>query len=284
MIEGFSNDDLATKGNDEEDNNGSRKSDTPCLYRLPSGRGTARVRECGAGALCPIMCARIRTTWRDRAERCARMQDGRCKLTDIGGESLHVLILTPFVVPVSVQFRTLIAFTPLSSLYFPKLPTLMPWPGPHLTLLTVMFELPGPMETQSSPEEIRDFVIRISDESPMWIPSVLGLFPGAISRSPNQPLHLNHHRTLAGSPEGYWAYQEGALRNQYPTPNPKTTIPSTIRCTGFIPCPRKSLGTITFTVRGCTVAKNIKYFVCKDNSMTIVEVGYCAEKDEQQTA
>jgi hypothetical protein len=35
--------------------------------------------------------------------------------------------------------------------YFPKLPTLIPWPGPQFTFRTVICLLPSPNETQSSP-------------------------------------------------------------------------------------------------------------------------------------
>lgn len=42
----------------------------------------------------------------------------------LGGEPGQVLILTPFVVPVSVQPVTLIPLTSFSSLYLPRLPIL----------------------------------------------------------------------------------------------------------------------------------------------------------------
>lgn len=42
----------------------------------------------------------------------------------LGGEPGHVLILTPFSVPVSVQFFTVIPLTSASSGYFPRLPIL----------------------------------------------------------------------------------------------------------------------------------------------------------------
>lgn len=43
---------------------------------------------------------------------------------------------------------------------------------------------PGPTETQSSPVDITESATLIRDESPMWIPSVLGLSSGAIIRTP----------------------------------------------------------------------------------------------------
>ena len=92
----------------------------------------------------------------------------------------HVLILTPFVVSVRVQPITLIPDTGSSFVYFPRLPMLMPWPGPQVTLLIVTSWLPSPMEIQSSPVAMFVSVMLIPDERPMWIPSVFGLSPGAV--------------------------------------------------------------------------------------------------------
>lgn len=67
------------------------------------------------------------------------------------GELAHVLILMPFVVPLMVQSLTKSPLTSLSFRYLPKLPTLMPWPGPQLTPEIVTWEFPCPTEMQSSP-------------------------------------------------------------------------------------------------------------------------------------
>ncbi|PKI31016.1 hypothetical protein CRG98_048592, partial [Punica granatum] len=58
----------------------------------------------------------------------------KCKSeTDPGYEAGQVLTLTPFWVLVRVQFLTQNPETGSSAWYFPKLPTLIPWPGPHFT-------------------------------------------------------------------------------------------------------------------------------------------------------
>ena len=66
-------------------------------------------------------------------------------------------------------------------MYLPRLPILMPWPGPHLTLSIVTSWLPSPREIQSSPVPMVVSVTMIPDERPMWIPSVLWLVPGAVT-------------------------------------------------------------------------------------------------------
>lgn len=99
---------------------------------------------------------------------------------DGDGADCHVFILSPFVVPVRVQFLTVRPTTSFSPGYFPKLPTLIPWPGPQNTSEMVTLTLPGPTDTQSSPVPMTEFVMRTSVESPMWMPSVFGLSPGAL--------------------------------------------------------------------------------------------------------
>ena len=96
------------------------------------------------------------------------------------GEAGHVLILTPFIVLVKVQSRTLMRATGCSLKYLPRLPMLIPWPGPHLTLWIVTSLLPSPREIQSSPVPIVVSETVISFERPMWIPSVLRLVVGAV--------------------------------------------------------------------------------------------------------
>ncbi|KAM2039230.1 hypothetical protein ACFX1T_012694 [Malus domestica] len=67
------------------------------------------------------------------------------------GEADHVLILTPLDVLVKVRFVTLFPTTGSSFEYLPRLPMLMPWPGPQVTLVMVLSLFPLPIETQSSP-------------------------------------------------------------------------------------------------------------------------------------
>ena len=98
----------------------------------------------------------------------------------LAAEPGHVLILTPLVVLIIVQFFTRTPSTGSSLVYLPRLPTLMPCPGPHVTLATSICLLPSPREMQSSPVAILDIVIAILFDRPMCIPSVLGLFSGAI--------------------------------------------------------------------------------------------------------
>ena len=79
-----------------------------------------------------------------------------------------------------VQFLTLMPTTGSSWGYFPRLPTLMPWPGPQVTLWILICSLSAPIETQSSPVSMVESVILIPEERPMWIPSVLRLSSSAL--------------------------------------------------------------------------------------------------------
>jgi hypothetical protein len=56
----------------------------------------------------------------------------------------------------------------------------MPWPGPHLTRSIHKFFVPGPMEMQSSPVLMVDFIIVTSCDNWTWMPSVFGLSPAAM--------------------------------------------------------------------------------------------------------
>ncbi|KAI9160306.1 hypothetical protein LWI28_006981 [Acer negundo] len=94
-------------------------------------------------------------------------------------EAGQVLILTPFMVLKKLQFLTVTPTTGSSFIYFPRLPTLMPWPGPHVTFVIVICRLPSPMDTQSSPVPIFESVMLIPVDRPIWIPSVLRLCSGA---------------------------------------------------------------------------------------------------------
>ena len=98
----------------------------------------------------------------------------------LDGEDGHVLILNPLLVPVKVHCLTVNPLTSFSLAFLPRLPTLMPWPGPHNTLKMVKLVQPGPMEMQSSPVPMTELATWILVESAMWMPSVLGLSPGAL--------------------------------------------------------------------------------------------------------
>lgn len=96
-------------------------------------------------------------------------------------EGDHVFILTPLSEPIKVQFLTDIPLTYSCSWPLPKLPILMPWPGPQATPFTSIDWLPDTMDTQSSPVPMTDLDILMFLEVPMWMPSVLGLSAGAES-------------------------------------------------------------------------------------------------------
>ena len=127
------------------------------------------------------------------------------------GELSQVLILAPLVVPVNLQSVTKTLFTFFSSLYLPRLPTLLhktnawdhltniyfgssillkicdslikyliPCPGPHWIPEIVTSVLPCPTETQSSPVPILELSTLTLQEVLMCIPSVLGLSSGAV--------------------------------------------------------------------------------------------------------
>jgi len=104
---------------------------------------------------------------------------------DVPGKLGHVLILTPLSVFDMVQFLTRTCSTASSFGYFPKLPTLIPWPGPQFTFWTVICLLPCPNEIQSSP--VAMFVLRTftSVDLPMCIPSVFMLVAGAVMVKPS---------------------------------------------------------------------------------------------------
>lgn len=69
-------------------------------------------------------------------------------------------------------------------LSFPRLPMLIPCPGPHRIFFILMLELPFTMDTQSSPVPILHFSRTTLVDSVMCIPSVLGLSPGADTFTP----------------------------------------------------------------------------------------------------
>lgn len=84
----------------------------------------------------------------------------------IGGEgsddvcivTCHVLILTPFIVLCITISLTVMFETQALVLSLPKLPMLIPCPGPQFTLRMYTFEHPVCMETQSSPAPINRFL------------------------------------------------------------------------------------------------------------------------------
>lgn len=96
------------------------------------------------------------------------------------GEAGQVLTRTPFMVFVRVQFLTVTPMTGSSFWYLPKLPTLMPWPGPQVIPSTVTCWAPSPRDTQSSPVLISAPEMVIPFDLPMWMPSVLRLLSGAV--------------------------------------------------------------------------------------------------------
>lgn len=63
----------------------------------------------------------------------------------------HVLILTPFIVLCINTSRTVMLETQAFVLSFPRLPMLIPCPGPQLILCIYTFEQPVCIEIQSSP-------------------------------------------------------------------------------------------------------------------------------------
>ncbi|BAT13439.1 Os11g0249700 [Oryza sativa Japonica Group] len=96
----------------------------------------------------------------------------------------HVLIRRPFCVPASDADSTVTFRTSPSPARPPRLPMLIPCPGPHRMLRMATPEVPGPTETQSSP--VRTVALRTatSRDSATWMPSVLGLSAGAAIRTP----------------------------------------------------------------------------------------------------
>ena len=110
------------------------------------------------------------------------VMSSKCKSEAVPGcESGQVLIRTPFWVFLRVQPLIFTPWTGSSFGYFPRLPMLNPWPGPHETLLMEIFLLPSPIDTQSSPVWMSELIILILVERPMWIPSVLRLFSSAMT-------------------------------------------------------------------------------------------------------
>lgn len=110
------------------------------------------------------------------------MMSSKCILEteEVPGVPGQVLILTPLSVLFNVHCLTKKPSTGSSPGYFPKLPTLIPCPGPHVTLKTVICLLPSPKEMQSSPVAMLEWVMFTWVDFPMWIPSVLGLVAGAL--------------------------------------------------------------------------------------------------------
>jgi hypothetical protein len=91
----------------------------------------------------------------------------------------HDLIRSPLVVPASVTSRTVMFRTATCSGVSPRLLILMPWPGPQLTPWIHTSDEPSTMEMQSSPVPILAFRTVTPLDCLMWMPSVLGLSPGA---------------------------------------------------------------------------------------------------------
>lgn len=72
-------------------------------------------------------------------------------VTDICYCTCHVLILTPVIVLCILTLRTVILETHAVVPSFPKLPMLIPCPGPQLTSCTNTFVHPVCIDMQSSP-------------------------------------------------------------------------------------------------------------------------------------
>ena len=115
--------------------------------------------------------------------------------TERAVEEAIVLILNPFVVSLKVQLLTFNPTTSFSSLYLPKLPTLIPWPGPQNTSETLVSEVPESMAMQSSPVPIAVLEMLILFELPILIPSVLGCLLGLLfSLCWNASCHIQRWR------------------------------------------------------------------------------------------
>jgi len=80
------------------------------------------------------------------------MISSKCKLgtREVIGVLGQVLILRPLFVFFSVQFLIVRSSTDSSFEYFPKLPTLIPCLGSHVTFRIVTSLLPSPRDMQSS--------------------------------------------------------------------------------------------------------------------------------------
>lgn len=67
-----------------------------------------------------------------------------------------------------------------SKLWSPRLPMLIPWPGPHSMLLAYKFFMPVSIDMQSSPVLILGLRIRTSYLLEIWITLVSGLLSDAV--------------------------------------------------------------------------------------------------------
>ncbi|CAN1159098.1 hypothetical protein LINPERHAP2_LOCUS22492 [Linum perenne] len=65
--------------------------------------------------------------------------------------------------------------------YFPRLPMLIPWLGPHFVFWMVMVSRLSIMETQSSPVPMVLSVMVMCCDLLRWMPSVFTLVAGAIT-------------------------------------------------------------------------------------------------------
>ncbi|GER53395.1 pleiotropic drug resistance 1 [Striga asiatica] len=126
-------------------------------------------------------------------------------------DGAHVLMRTPFSVPAKEQLETR---TPRTYSFWgplPRLPTLMPWPGPQETKEMSTSRVPETMDMQSSPVLIRELEMRMELEEPMRMPSVLGLSAGAVIRS---WVRL----TLVQAKRLMWGQAAGPSPSRYPPP------------------------------------------------------------------
>ncbi|BAS71687.1 Os01g0296166 [Oryza sativa Japonica Group] len=112
----------------------------------------------------------------------------------------HVLMRTPLSECRITAFRTVTFATHALVPAFPRLPMLMPCPGPQVTFSMWTLSVPAPMETQSSPLETTVLVMRTSEVFSTWMPSVLGLSAGELMDRPSTrtPLQLSNRKWNSG--------------------------------------------------------------------------------------
>ncbi|PIN11476.1 hypothetical protein CDL12_15921 [Handroanthus impetiginosus] len=85
----------------------------------------------------------------------------RSEICNWAGAEGHVFILMPLSVSLKVQFLTCIPCTSFSATFLPRLPMLIPWPGPHITFCMDKSFISSPMEIQSSPVPMTESVMLI---------------------------------------------------------------------------------------------------------------------------
>nr|GMC83169.1 Os01g0623750 [Ipomoea batatas] len=132
---------------------------------------------------------------------------------------------------------------------------LIPWPGPQAMFSIHKLELPGPMEIQSSPVPIWEFKIVTPDDDCTWIPSVLGLFPGAEIFTPfrwsrKRAINLKRNGIALAClpPKTHTPNQEPSRRH--------INGGRSSGGTGRRPCRQKRLGGVSLAIGFCSIALN----------------------------